>query len=109
SFSLSNYLYALGFSDATYNVFVWVKEANGQMSTLTNSSNGTDAEDKASIDYESGSPALISDIQVYSNDAPSSPPTAGDLSIALGNMTYIYWEISDDKALPGGAVTLYYL
>src|SRR5690606_5951830 len=58
---------------------------------------------------ESGSPALISDIQVYSNDAPSSPLTAGDLSIALGNMTYIYWEISDDKALPGGAVTLYYL
>ena len=105
--NLVDFNYAVGFLPSSYTVYAWVMDAAGNISSLTNSGTGTVATDKATITIIPGTAPVITDIFATNTDAPSSPPSASQLTIGAGSSVIIKWKIQDDS-LPSTPVTLSY-
>lgn len=108
SISFSNFYYLVGYTTGTYTVYGWLRDNLNNVSTLTNSGAGTNAQDKDSIFFDPGLPPVIVNVIATNTDSPSSPATQADLTIASGGDVYIKWKLTDDYALPSTPVTLYY-
>lgn len=106
--NLTNFPFILPPVFGTYDIYAWVRDATGNISTLSNAGAGTAGLDKATIIYVPPIPAVVIDILAVSSDSPSNPLSVGDLTLATGNSVFIKWNVTDDKVLPATPISLYY-
>jgi hypothetical protein len=109
SVSFAGFFYRVGFTVATYNVYVWAKDAADNISDLSAAGAGTNGVDTDSIDYDPGSPPVIDKVIVSNVAVPLGPPQPGsELLIPSGNDVYIKWQASDVEGLAVNPVSLSY-
>jgi hypothetical protein len=108
SINFSDFYFRVGFTPGAYDVYGWVKDRAGNISSLSASGSGTASTDKASITYQPGTPPVITDVLATSSDTPSTPPDSTDLSAPTGSSVYIRWKATDDQAFPATPISLYY-
>lgn len=106
--SFSNFYYPVGFTPGTYTIYGWVKNGLDTISALTNSGNGSNGVDMASIVFDPGAPPTLNNVFATNSDSASVPPTSGDLFIPAGNDVFIKWKLTDDDVLPGAPVEIFY-
>lgn len=106
--SFSNYFTLLGFASGDYTVYAWVKNEAGSISALSNSGNGTSDIDKDIITFNQGQPPSVINVLATSTNTPADPPSSSDLTTTTGSDVFIKWHVSDDEAIPAGAISLAY-
>ncbi|MBO9666462.1 MAG: hypothetical protein J7501_06570 [Bdellovibrio sp.] len=104
SLSTNAIYFGVGVVSGTYPIYIWLMDAVGNISTNA-ASTGVD---KGSVVYNAPSPPLISGLQVTSTDAPSSPTTSTDLTVASGANIYVKWATSSTTGLAAGAISISY-
>src|SRR5690606_6324573 len=60
SLAMTNYLYLIGYLPGTYTVYAWVRDRAGNRSELSDSGAGTDGQDRDAIDFQPGTPPVVS-------------------------------------------------
>lgn len=108
SLNLNDFGYNLPLTPKVYSVYSWVRDQAGNASVLSNAGAGTAGKDVDSIEYIMPVPPQVELVLVGSNDYPAQPPSTNDLTVGSGAPLYIKWRITDDKALPATAVSLYF-
>lgn len=106
--TFSNFFYSIGFTPATYTIYGWVKNGADLISSLSMSGNGSTSVDKASIDYDPGSPPVLLNVFATNSNTSPIPPQPADLLIPAGQDVIIKWKLSDDEILPSTPVELSY-
>lgn len=104
-----NYFFQTGYGIGTYDVYLWVKDAAGHISDLTNTGTGTIGTDYIEATYDPGTPPSITSLTANSVDNPSNPNITSDLQTPAGTNVFVRWRITDDYALPAGSIQLSYL
>lgn len=95
-------------SPSSFTLYLWVRDAVGNMSELTNSGAGTLNTDKSqAINFAPPSPPQVTSLQIYSTDAPSSPASQADQTATSGNI-FIKWKVTSTVAFNAGAVEFSY-
>lgn len=102
--TLSSYDYMIGFIPGTYLVTAWVRDVANNMSNYS----GVVGVDKKSIDYNPGTPPVITDVIVANSDAPANPPSIADRTIVQNADVFIKWRVYDDRALPANPISLFF-
>ena len=98
----------LGWQPINYTVYAYVKDAAGNISTLTAAGAGTTGVDKYAIGYDPGIPPQIQDVIAANADNTANPPTIAQGTVPAGTDVYIRWKAWDNLTLPAGAISLYY-
>ncbi|HRK01794.1 MAG TPA: hypothetical protein PLH57_03955, partial [Oligoflexia bacterium] len=107
--TLDDYSFGLGFVGGAYTVYAWLKDAAGNISTLSNAGAGTDAQDRDDITYSPGQAPTVVDIAVVDSDPLPAPITSTDTAFELaGDFVYIHWDASDDGAAGSISIDLLY-
>jgi len=104
SITVVDYSHLLGWEPAIYNVYAWVKDEAGNISTNTASIN-TDANQ---LEYVKEEPPTIWDVAAANSDTTAIPPTRTESSVPTGTDVYIRWKVDDAVALSSTAINLYY-
>lgn len=104
--NFNNFNFSIGYVQATYSVYAWVKSESGAISTLTNAASGTVGLDKFDTTYTPPQAPDIRNVIAANSDTPGSPISEGDLFIPAGQSVYIKWNATDDIALPGDAIAI---
>jgi hypothetical protein len=107
SFSLSNYTFPVGVSSGSYVLTGFIRDAAGNISSLSNSGIGTTGTDRYNVSYNPGSAPTFSASVAASVNTPSTPPTSSDLTSTSG-VVFIKWSLTDDQTLPASPITLSY-
>lgn len=107
--ALSGYYFTLGFGQGNYEIYAWVKDEAGNMSTLSSSGAGTAGRDKVTVNYNPGLPPVISSLVAANLDLPQSKIESNESTVEVGDPVYIRWKVTDDNPLPAGKISLYYL
>jgi len=102
--------YQVGFLQDSYDVYAWVKNGAGLISQLSNGGNGNASVDRFTVNYNPGSPPVITAVQVTNLDPPSNPVTDAQLLFNSTSMPmYIKWSASDvDNNLGSNPIHIYY-
>ncbi|ATH07825.1 hypothetical protein BIY24_07640 [Halobacteriovorax marinus] len=104
-----NYYHLLGWNtNISIPVYAWVQDEATNISTLSNSGNGTDTQDKISRVYDPGVPPAVADVIAANAPNTPNPPTRAQSAVPAGSDVYIRYKITDNSALPSGAVQIYY-
>lgn len=106
--NLVGYYNLLGWQPINYIVYAYVKDAAGNISTLTAAGAGTYAVDKYAIGYDPGIAPSIQDVIAANSDTTANPPTIAQGTVPAGTDVYVRWKAWDNLALPAGAIALYY-
>lgn len=106
SINIEDYTYTIGSIQSDYDVRVWLKDEAGNISTISNSGNGTQGTDLYRITLNPDPAPTITNVIASSTDTPSSPLNQTDTTIPFETDIYIRWNISDNNALPSGAITI---
>lgn len=104
--NFSNFNFSIGYVQATYSVYGWIKSEAGAISTLTNSASGTIGVDKFDTTYTPPQAPDIRNVLATNSDTPGNPISEADLFVPAGQSVYIKWKATDDIALPGNAITI---
>jgi hypothetical protein len=102
------YPYRLGTILNSYAVRLWVRDAAGNISSMSSSGNGTDQKDLYTIQYNPDPPPVISNAIVSNTDSPTFPLNSAQTTAAVGTNIFIRWNVTDDKAFPTGPIKLEY-
>jgi hypothetical protein len=102
--SFANYYYQVGLSIGNYNIYSWVKDAVGHISNNTNTLNV----DRFVINFDPGTPPIISAAQVSNSDSPNQPIVESDLIVTSGSNVFIKWNTSDIEGLHATPIDLFY-
>lgn len=108
SINFSGFNFSIGYVQATYSVFAWVKSEAGAISSLSNTGSGTIGVDKFDTTYTPPQAPDIRNVIAANSDTPGSPISEADLFIPAGQSVYIKWNATDDLALPGNAMMIYF-
>lgn len=103
--SVANFSYLLGFTPSNFKVSIWVKDLAGNISS---NANVTAGKDFVIMNYTPDPAPSISSLFVTNSDSPSNPVEDADLTFNNGDIVYINWNASDDKAIPAGSVDISY-
>lgn len=95
SLNLVNYPFLLGFLPGTFNVYAWVRDLAGNISTNT----ATTGHDVVTITYVSDTAPVISNFFVSNTPTPPNPITSNEMTFYQGDPVYIKWTAEDDKGL----------
>jgi hypothetical protein len=107
--NLANYYWSLGIGAASYTVYGWVKDGVGLMSSLTASGVGTAGTDKATIDYNPGTPPVTTDVLASNKDNPTNPPDrTTDLVATAASTIIIKWKATDVEGLTSTPISISY-
>ncbi len=107
SINVTGYSFQLGYGASTYKIYAWAKDQAGNISSLSNSGNGTAGVDTTSIIYTPGTaPTISSFVGIGSNLPSAQPPALSDTTIAAGSSVYIRWAVSGN--LGQNPISLYY-
>lgn len=104
SISFSNYYYRVGFIQATYDVYAWVKDEAENIS-VNGDSIGVD---KFQLMFDPGSAPRITDLETTNSDTPNIPNTSSDLIVSSGGNVYIKWNAVDLEGLSANPISIYY-
>lgn len=104
----SRYSYRVGAILNSYAVRLWVRDAAGNISVMSNSGNGTEHQDLDTIQYNPDPPPVISNAIVSNTDSPTFPLTAAQTTAAVGTPIFIRWNASDNNVFPAGPIKLEY-
>lgn len=100
--------YQVGFLQDSYDVYAWVKNEAGIISTLTGAV-GQLNKDQFTVNYDPGSPPVISALQVSNLDSPSSPVADSEMQFNGSSQMYVKWSASDvDNNLGSNPIHIYY-
>ncbi|MFG1504372.1 tandem-95 repeat protein [Halobacteriovorax sp. ZH5_bin.2] len=102
--TVTDYSYLLGWEPALYDVYAWVKDEAGNISSNTQAL----STDYDQITYDKASPPTIWDVAAANNDTSSIPPTRADSAVPTGTDLYIRWKVDDSIGLPATAINIYY-
>jgi len=102
--TIVDFSHLLGWQPANYNVYAWVKDEAGNISTNTTTLNT----DYNAIGYTRFDPPSIWDVAAANSDTTSIPPTRLDSSVPTGSDVYIRWKVDDILGLDSTAINLYY-
>ncbi len=103
------YFHLLGWTpNSTLNVYAWVKDEASNISDLTNAGAGTATVDTFDRVYDPGEPPKASDVIAANTPNSPNPPTRAQSAVPAGSDVYIRYTITDNAALPAGAISLYY-
>lgn len=94
SLSLVNYSFPIGMTSGVYQIYGWVRDIAGNISTLGGGGSGSAGQDIVSIQYQAPTPPTVTDVIGASNATPASPPNQTDLTVAASGTVYIQWNIS---------------
>ncbi|MCO4754642.1 MAG: hypothetical protein KC478_09165, partial [Bacteriovoracaceae bacterium] len=96
-------------SGISYNVYAWVKDAAGNISTNTATGTTLSGTDMFTITYSPSVAPEIWDVIAANSDTTANPPTRSETTVPAGSDVYIRWKAKDpDKALPASAISLFY-
>lgn len=99
NFSLANFPYQIGSIQGDYAISIWFKDALGNISAN---------ELTSTISYYPDPAPVISNFIASSTDTPSNPLTISDTTVPYNYDLYIRWNLTDDKPIPDGNISLYY-
>ena len=103
------YFHLLGWTpNITLNVYAWVKDEASNISNLTNSGAGTITVDTFDRVYDPGEPPSVADVIAANTPNAPNPPTRAQSAVPAGSDVYIRYRVTDNAALPTGAIALYY-
>ncbi len=102
--NLDEYSILLGWEPQLYNSYAFVMDEAGNISNNA-SSIGVD---RLQITYDPGVAPVLFDVIAANNGSASIPPTRSDSSVPPGSDVFIRWKVTDNFALPTGAIALYY-
>jgi hypothetical protein len=95
TFTLSNYSFQVGRTTGLYSIYAWIQDVAGNISSLSNSGNGTLGTDLATINYTTPNPPALTNVIATSSENPSEPSqTSSDLRVTVGNTVYIQWKVT---------------
>ncbi len=106
--ALDDFFTLLGWETQSYDMYAWVKDEAGNISSLTNSGNGTNGTDRLVLSYDPGIAPELSDITAANVNNPQIPPTRTQSSVPAGTDVYIRWKVTDNTTMPSGSIALYY-
>lgn len=106
--NINDFNFSIGYVQATYTVYGWVKSEAGAISTLSNAGAGLNGQDKFDTTYTPPQAPDIRNVMATNSDTPGNPVSEGDLFIPAGQSVYIKWNASDDLALPNDAMMIYF-
>lgn len=104
SVSIVNYPFQLGSLQGDYSLKIWYKD---QFNYLTNNLNSLNT-DYYLITYSPDPVPVIANFTSSSTDTPNNPLSSADTTVTVGNDVFIKWKITDNVAIPNGAISLYY-
>ncbi len=93
--SLVNFPYLLGFVPGSFNVYAWIKDLSGNISTNT----ATVGKDMVSITYFGDYSPVLTNFIVSNTRTPPNPITANEMEFDDTDPVYIKWTASDDKGV----------
>ena len=102
--SISDYSFLIGWEPAIYNIYAWVKDEAGNISTNSASLN----QDHNVMEYVQSEPPSIWDVTAANSDTASIPPTRADATVPTGTDVYIRWKVSNATPLGSTAINLFY-
>ncbi|WP_413575461.1 Ig-like domain repeat protein [Bdellovibrio sp. HCB290] len=102
--STPNIYYNVGFVSGTYQIYLWLMDAAGNITTNTE----TVGLDKGGVTYNSPTPPLINAVQLTSTDTPGNPPAGNDLAVSAGENIYLKWNISSSTGLSAAPIKISY-
>jgi hypothetical protein len=108
SITVTSYNYNFGIPGGLYTIYAYVRDAAGNISSLTNSGNGTINTDRYDLTYTQGQAAVLTYLNGTNSNTSTFPPAQADLQIASGQSVFIKWRAEDDFAIPAQSVKLYY-
>ena len=100
--------YRLGTILGTYNVRMWVRDAAGNISVMSNSGAGTQGNDLDSIYYNPDVPPVLSNVVASKTNPPTFPLDSTQTTIQNGDTVYIRWNATDNNTLPSNGITIEY-
>jgi hypothetical protein len=106
--TITDFPLQLGTITGAYTVTGFVRDESNQISTLSNSGNGTNGVDLLTLNYTSNPAPTISNVLAVNVDTPSIPTTPQEQVAPLGSTVYIQWYASDNVALPANAIKIQY-
>lgn len=106
SINFSGFNFSIGYVQATYSVYAWVKSESGAISTLSNSASGTIGVDKFDTTYTPPQAPDIRNVLATNSDTPGNPLSEADLFIPAGQSVYVKWRASDDLPLAADAISI---
>ncbi|WP_408096979.1 hypothetical protein ACJVC5_18240 [Peredibacter sp. HCB2-198] len=106
--NFSNFYYQLGFTTGSYTVYGFTKNASGLVSSLSNSGNGTEGMDMATIFYTSSPPPSVSNVIASNTDTPLDPIDPNDYVVSGGGSVIIKWKATDSIGLGATPMTIEY-
>lgn len=93
--NLVNFPYLLGFVPGTFDVYAWIRDLSGNISTNTN----TVGKDRVSITYFGDTSPVITNFIVANTSTPPVPITRNEMEFHKDDPIYIRWTATDDKAI----------
>ena len=100
--------YRLGTILGTYNVRMWVRDAAGNLSVMSNSGTGFQGTDLDSIAYQPDAPPVLSNVVASKTNPPTFPLDSTQTTIQNGDTVYIRWNATDNNTLPSNGITIEY-
>ena len=100
----NNHFYRVGYVKTTYNVYAWVKDEAGNISTNSN----TLGVDRFDISYDPGNAPTINNLEVTNTDSPNSPNLPSELTASAGDNIYVKWHADDLEGLSANPISVYY-
>lgn len=90
-----NFPFLLGFVPGIYNVYAWVKDLSGNIST----NSGTVGMDLVTVEYFGDNPPVLTNFIVSNTITPPNPITANEMDFDNGDQVTIKWTANDDKGI----------
>ncbi|MEK2646102.1 hemagglutinin [Bdellovibrio sp. BCCA] len=92
---LVDFDFFLGINFGTYNIYAWVRDVAGNIST----NSATLKKDFNTINYINDAPPTVSNFLTVNSTTPNTPPINADMNFANGASVYIKWAASDNGSI----------
>lgn len=93
--TLLNFDFFLGINFGSYNIYAWVMDVGGNIST----NSATLEKDYNTINYVNDPPPAVSNFLTVNSTTPNNPPNTFDMSFANGAAAHINWQASDNGTI----------
>ncbi|WP_413568311.1 hemagglutinin [Bdellovibrio sp. HCB117] len=92
---LVDFDFFLGINFGSYNIYAWVRDVAGNIST----NSATLKKDYNTIEYINDPSPTVSDILTVNSATPNTPPINGDMNFANNAPVYVKWKASDNGSI----------
>lgn len=104
--NVNNIFYNFGYVSGLLDIYIWVMDGAGNISTLLHGGLGENGIDSAKIELVLPKPPVFSNIQAANFDFASSP-NSQDTKVLKDSALYVKWKISE-STIPAGKINIFY-